>query len=323
MIRVIAVLLLAALLAPPPVAAQEAATPQLKREVTVASEIVRIGDLIANAGPAAATPIFRAPDLGQTGALPARAVLDAVMPYGLVLVDTRGIDEVIVIRASRVISRDEIEARIARALTARYPLGDPANLKAAFDRDVRPIELEQSVTGDLVVARMSYEPSSRRFDLIFEIGEGATRRVVRYTGTAVETVEAAILVRALNRGDVVKAGDVAIERRPKSELIGEPVAVAATVVGLAIKRAVRQGQPLRAADVMKPEIVQRNETITLQYQVPGILLTMRGKALETGSEGDTISVLNMHSKRTVQGVIIGPGRVAVLPSQPRIAEVKR
>src|SRR5882757_9593951 len=68
--------------------------PRLKSEVTVSADIVRIGDLVENAGIAANTPIFRAPDLGQTGAVPARAVLDAVRPYGLIAVELRGISEI-------------------------------------------------------------------------------------------------------------------------------------------------------------------------------------------------------------------------------------
>ena len=64
---------------------------RLKAQTTVAADIVRIGDLIENAGVAANTPIFRAPDLGQTGAVPSRAVLDAVRPYGLIAVDIRGL----------------------------------------------------------------------------------------------------------------------------------------------------------------------------------------------------------------------------------------
>ena len=75
-----------------PAAAQSYAQPRLKAQVVVAGDIVRIGDLIENAGLAADTPIFRAPDLGQTGAVPARAVLDAVRPYGLIAVDARGIE---------------------------------------------------------------------------------------------------------------------------------------------------------------------------------------------------------------------------------------
>src|SRR4051794_25491281 len=55
---------------------------RLKSQVTVSSDVVRIGDLVENAGAAANAPIFRAPDLGQTGAVPVRAVLEAVRPHG-------------------------------------------------------------------------------------------------------------------------------------------------------------------------------------------------------------------------------------------------
>jgi flagella basal body P-ring formation protein FlgA len=293
-------------------------TPQLKREVTVAGDLVRIGDLITNAGPAAATPIFRAPDLGQTGALPAQRVLDAALSHGLLLVDSGGITEVSVTRAARVIAADDIRDRVASALTSRYALGERKNLKIVFDREVRPIEIEPSVTAELGLARIGYDASTRRFDVTFELGDGA-RRAWRYAGTAVETVEVAVPTRALVRGDVLKAADFAIERRPKMELPNEPLAQPGDITGLAARRPVRAGQPLRAADLMKPELVQKNETVVLQYVVPGIVLTMRGQALDTGAEGDTISVLNAQSKRTVQGVVTGPGRVTVSSTPARIA----
>ena len=49
------------------------------------------------------------------------------------------------------------------------------------------------------------------------------------------------------------------------------------------------------------------------------MLTVRGKAAEGGAEGDVISVLNEQSKRTVQGVVVGPGRVVISTSSPRLA----
>jgi flagellar basal body P-ring formation protein FlgA len=58
---------------------------------------------------------------------------------------------------------------------------------------------------------------------------------------------------------------------------------------------------------MRPDLIQRNDIVTLVYEVPGVVLTMRGRATEGGAEGDTISVLNEQSKRTVQGTIAGPG----------------
>jgi flagella basal body P-ring formation protein FlgA len=318
----LAILLFACAAAPAAAQVTGSVTPmnaRLKTEATVSGDIVRIGDLVENAGLAANTPIFRAPDLGQTGAVPVRRVLDAVLPHGLIAVDTRGISEVAVTRASRAIAAEDIEARIVRALTARYNLGKAENVKITFDRDVRAIQLDASVTADLALARMSYDAPSRRFDATFELNTGG-RAQWRYTGQAVETIEAAVPTRALARGEVVKANDFTIERRPKAEFLSEPPAPASDVVGLAARRSVRAGAPLRGADLMKPEMVARGDMVTLHYAVPGIVLSMRGKALEAGAEGDSVSVLNEQSKRTIQGTVTAPGHVTVMSaSPPRVA----
>ena len=62
---------------------------------------------------------------------------------------------------------------------------------------------------------------------------------------------------------------------------------------------------------MKPALVQRNDVVTIFYEAPGINLTLRGQAQEAGALGDTINVMNTQSKRMLQGVVIGAGRVAV------------
>ena len=54
------------------------AGPTLKAAATVTGDIVRIGDLVENAGAVAEVAIFRAPDLGQTGSVPVASVLDRV-----------------------------------------------------------------------------------------------------------------------------------------------------------------------------------------------------------------------------------------------------
>jgi flagella basal body P-ring formation protein FlgA len=288
---------------------------RLKAQATVSSDIVRIGDLIENAGVLASTAIFRAPDLGQTGAVPVRQLLDAVRPYGLIAIDARGLSEIAVTRASQTITADDIEARIVRALIARYDLGKAENLKIVFDRDVRAIQLEANANPELSLARLAYDPSSRRFDITFERASGA-QAGWRYTGSAVETIEAAVVTRPLARGDVIRTSDFSIERRPKGEFASEPPALAADITGRAARRAVRAGQPLRSADLMKAEIVQKNDTVMLHYEVPGIVLSMRGKALDSGGEGDMVSVLNIQSKRTIQGVVSGPGHVTVAPPSP-------
>ena len=105
-----------------------------------------------------------------------------------------------------------------------------------------------------------------------------------------------------------------VERRPKAEVAAsDVVAVPGEAVGRAARQSLRQGQPIRRSDLMKPEIVKRDDNVALIYDAPGIMLTTRGKALDSGGEGDIVNVLNPQSKRTIQGVVIGPGRVDIAP----------
>ena len=111
------------------------AVPALRASVTVKSDLVRIGDVVENAGPVADIPIFRAPDLGTTGAVSTDRIVEAIQLHQLIDIDTRGLAEVVVTRASRPITPQDISARITQALAGQYGLGDArAASRLEFDR---------------------------------------------------------------------------------------------------------------------------------------------------------------------------------------------
>ena len=301
-------------------AALEQSRPVLKAEAVVTGDIVRIGDLVENAGIVANIPIFRAPDLGSTGTVPAHAVIEAVRAHALIGLDPGGFSEVAVTRASRIIPAKDIEDCVADALSRQFALGQPKDIGVSFERELRAIQVEPSAKGEPRVSRLNYDARSGRFDATIEIPTGASRHGnLRLSGRAAATAEVVTLLRPLERGALVKSADVAVERRPRAETGRDIVSASEQAVGLAARTALQAGRPLRMADLMKPELVQRNETVTLLYEVPGIVLTVRGKAAEGGAEGDVISVLNEQSKRTVQGVVVGAGRVVISTSSPRLA----
>jgi flagellar basal body P-ring formation protein FlgA len=294
--------------------------PKLKAEAVITGGIVRIGDLVDHAGIIANVPIFRAPDLGVTGTVSAEAVIEAVRPFALVGLDTGDVAEVTVTRASRAIPAKIIEDRVAEALAAQYALGPVKDIVVHFERELRAIHVEPSAKGEPRVSYINYDSRSGRFDTTLDMPTGAgSRGTLHLTGRAAATAEVVTLLRPVERGEVIKDGDVAVERRPRADVSRDLIKQADQAVGLAARAAMQPGRPLRTADLMKPEVVQRNETVTLIYKVPGIMLTVRGKATEGGAEGDVISVLNEQSKRTVQGVVAGPGRVVISASMPQLA----
>ncbi len=297
------------------VAALEPPHPRLKAEAIVNSDIVRIGDLVANAGIVANVAIFRAPDLGSTGTVSAEAVVEAVRPHALVGLDTGGVTEVMVTRAARTIEPQQIEETLAAALSTQYALGPRQNVALAFDTPPRPLEVEPTVTGMPRVQRVRYDARSGRFDATVEI-PGHTS--LRLSGQARIMVTVVTVARALTRGDIIKHADIVTERRTRAEAGRNFIADSAQVIGLAARNEIQPGVVLRATDLMKPELVHRNQAVTIIYEVPGITLTVRGKATEGGAEGDVIGVLNEQSKRVLEGVVAGPNRV-VISSTPQLA----
>ena len=294
------------------------AAPVLRASVSVSSDVVRIGDVVDNAGTAAQIAIYRAPDLGTTGSLPTAQVISALRAHQVIGVDTRDLREISVTRLARTLDAKEIASQVARALEHRNGLGDAANLSLTFDRDVQDMRLEASNTGAMAPVSSRYDARSGRFDVSFEIGNdsGAPTRL-RFTGSAIETVEAAILARDVERNEVLKSSDVVIERRPKLA-IGNDAAARDRAVGMQMRKALRAGAALRTADLAKPDLVQRDQTVTLIFQSGGLYLTIRGKALEGGTEGDVVSVLNLQSKRTVTGTVIGRGQVSISVATPSL-----
>jgi flagella basal body P-ring formation protein FlgA len=130
-----------------------------------------------------------------------------------------------------------------------------------------------------------------------------------------ETVQVAILSRALARGDIVGRDDVLIDRLPRRQVGTIRPADPDQIVGMAARRALRAGQPVAQSDFTRPTLVKAGDGVLLVFETNGLSVTGRGEAQESGTKGDLVRVVNPQSKRTVVGTVAGPGRVVVSAAQ--------
>ena len=163
------------------------AVPVLRAKVSVNSDVVRIGDVVDNAGAFSQIAIYRAPDLGTTGALPVAQVINTLRAQGVIAVDAKDIKLVSVTRLARTVETSEIERAVAQALEHRGGLGDAANLSLTFDRDPGDVRLDASSTGGMQASAVRYDPRNSRFDVTFEIANenGTSSTRLRFSGTAI------------------------------------------------------------------------------------------------------------------------------------------
>lgn len=301
--------LAAALALLPALAAPAFAQATLRAEAIVSGDVVTVGDLIDGAHGLEGVALFRAPDPGQTGPLPAAAALAAARKAGVRDVTANGVRDVFVTRVSREVARDQIAGAVTARAATDYGC-DVDFVETKLDASVESVHFDAALTGALQVTRFAIDQKTGRFDATLEVVSAPRGSAqIRASGVAIETVEVATLSRPFARGEIVSAGDVKADRRPKAQ--GQDTLRPDEAVGLAARRALREDQPLRSADLMRPQHVQRGAFVTLIYAGTGVSLSLKAKALGAGAAGDLVAVQNLQSKRVVNGVVTGPSEVTV------------
>ncbi|MBX7057106.1 MAG: flagellar basal body P-ring formation chaperone FlgA [Leptospirales bacterium] len=98
----------------------------------------------------------------------------------------------------------------------------------------------------------------------------------------------AIAVRDLAIGERLQAQDYRIEQREFEAL--EDRYPVARLDGMRVMSPVRQGAMLTASSIQTQPSVRRGQSLELTYQADGLVLRLRGAALEEGEPGDQIRV---------------------------------
>ena len=163
--------------------------------------------------------------------------------------------------------------------------------------------------------QFNYDARSGRFSA--QVAAAGLREEIRLSGRA-ESVEALPVLR--NRvapGETISAADLEWRQMPAGRYGSDYIERMEDAIGQAPKRSLGMGQPIRAADLSRPEAVSKNTLVTMIASVPGLTITTTGRAIEGGAIGDVIQVTNTQSKRIVQATIVAPNQVQVI-SAPRV-----
>ncbi len=298
-----------------PVISLAGETPSLKARpnVQVKGPLITLGDLFENTGKKASIAVFQAPAPGKTGYINSARLLDAVRRHGLEWKNSFALPRINIARQSRLISPADITASIREKLVAAAPHREEgSSLSLRFTRKPTPIHLPLGINSDYNVSNVNYDLNSGRFSATINTpgNEEAPASQLYYTGRAIRTIKIPVLTRSINRGGLIQLDDVTLKDIPSSRLSGTPMRHISELLGMAATRHLRAGRAIFKRDIEQPQIVKRGALVNIIFKAPGITLSTRGKAVSGGALGDTISVLNVRSKRTIQVKVIAPDTVS-------------
>lgn len=288
----------------------------LKAQALVNGAEIALGDVIAEAGGAASAIVAASPEPGQRKVLSAAEIARVALAHGVETLDMGGLSRVAVTRAGKPTPLPLIEEEIAAALRAQGVAGDRRiRLTGAQDSLMIPVDAKPTVG----VEALTYDALAERFTATLSLPLDGGVRLVTLSGRVVEVVSLPVLNRAVAKGDRIVAADIDWIDAPPSRAQYGVIADEAALIGMSAARPLRPGQPVRANDVTPPVMVAKGGLVTLVVESRFMQLSSLGRALDAGGMGEAVRVTNIDSRRTVEGVVTGPGEVRVGSSVRRTA----
>lgn len=95
------------------------------------------------------------------------------------------------------------------------------------------------------------------------------------------------------------------------QFVGRNSELAAAILGKEARISLFKGKSITIKDVVEPALVERNQAIGIVFNVDHLSISVSGRAMERGSFGQRIRVMNVSSKKTFEGFVSSQGQVQV------------
>ncbi|TCZ53664.1 flagellar basal body P-ring formation chaperone FlgA [Roseicella aquatilis] len=308
--------LLALVLLAAPAAAEPAV---LRTQVIVTGTVVTLGDLFEHAGPRAAQVLGAAPLPGQRWMLEAPQLSLIARDFGVAWQPLSPAERAVVERPGRALRREQVADALLPELQA---LGARPELEVELTGFTPPFLPQEAPEPRLAFEGLAHDPAGHRFTAtMLVVAEGMPPFRQRIAGRLAAMRSVVVAARALKADTVIGPADVTLLRLPTEGLPPGLVEAPEALVGARVKRAVAADRPLSASDVAVVTTLRQGMPVMLQHEVPGLTIAAQGRALEDGTLGAVVPVLNLATGTVVMAQVLGPGRVR--PLGPALAQPNR
>lgn len=117
--------------------------------------------------------------------------------------------------------------------------------------------------------------------------------------------------RSINPGEVVAASDLVWSDEAVAP--ADAPADADAVIGKAARRPLREGAAVGGHDLASPKVIARGDAVDVAFEEEGITLVLQAKAQADASVGDSVTLVNPISHKTLEAVASGPDKAVVGP----------
>lgn len=283
-----------------------AASPTPINNVAITSDSITLGDVFSNITDQADFVLAPAPRPNDLLTWDARTIKRIVTAFDLPWTVQAG-DTIQIRRLATVIEAETIKKSIKDALKDKGA-GDAIDLEF-LDGSNNDIILSHDLDATLTIDRISYNSSRNSFSASIRTADDSTHNI---TGVIHQMVNVPVLKFSTRRGETIGINDIEMIPMRNDAITDGMVVRVDELRGMTPRRIITAKSPILTTDLDKPTMVKRGELVTMNLKRGGINITALAKALEAGTKGDVIRLMNLDSKRTIEAQVTGSRTAEVL-----------
>ena len=290
----------------------------LKQDVYLSDNVVTVGDVFENAGRHANHVLAPAPDAGDELVLGHNDLKRIVDAFGYTWVNTNTAARVTLKRAAQEVEKSEL-ARLAEQAVLGKLGTSAAGIEISMDTVLPRVIMDGMDKPVLIVDDVKTDPVNETFSVQVSAENAAgDQERIDINGHYYRLIDVPVLAVNLKNGDIIRDGDIKTLTLRQNQ-INQSIALSNDdLVGMTPRRTLTSDRAIRMSDLERPEVVEKGQMITMILKNGPMTLTAKGKALDSGSMGDVIRVLNASSNRTVEAEVTGPQRASIALEVNRI-----
>lgn len=282
---------------------------ELRKNSIIEGSVITLGDIFYGLPSNEDRVLGPAPRPGSETVLNARTLMRVAVALDLPWRPSSAGDHIVLERAATLITAQEIENELIDAIKTS---GYNGNFELALPSATTEIILPQDQPGSFEVSDLNIDTQNDRFSAIISAPDTSNPlQTMRVSGMMHRVVEVPVLNNTIRNGHVIGKRDISYQKQRAKTINHDVILNADELIGMTPRRMLFNDKPVKLSEIEAPQIVRRGQNITMIFKNGSMELTAIGKALENGSKGEMIRVVNANSSRTVSALVTGEKTVEI------------
>lgn len=290
------------------VGTKQALAASLRGDSVIAGEHIRLGDIFDNTRNADYV-LGPAPQPGKEMILNAKTLYRIASSLNVDWHPSSSVDQIILRREATVVPAADITSALEQNVRKS---GVDTSFSIAYLNAPDDIVLPAGTNETIEVSAFNFNPQNDSFTAVV-VSPSVNNPIkrVNVSGRIERLVAVPVLKSSLKNGDVIGALDIDYIELAQAKIPNGTILKETDIIGMTPRRAVSGGRTLVSNDLERPKMVGRGDIITLIFESGPMILTAKGKSMQSGAIGDVVRVSSLDSNKSLQGTVTAQREVTI------------